>query len=383
MVSEVCAQIGHTIFRKECKGGGAMEKGRGEIWRWMLAVAAGMWIAGKVGDSLGIALLPPVAAYLLARLAAPSADAVSHAFHMKRKVGGAVYAVVLCLLIVWFAALLSGKLISELWSLLGELPEYVERTLDLFREISEKLPLDRLTDRLAGEEAGDGFAILSEMISQAAGEAGSMAAGALGSLVQGFPGGILALIVTAIGFIYLTADMDGARESFYSLLPDGVGERLAARIHPVTDAIFAYLRAYLLLLSVTFAELLIGLTVMRVKNALAVALVIAVIDILPVLGCGTVLIPWAVCAFLSGSGARGVGLLILHAVIWLVRQFLEPRVIGKMAGVHPFLALVTTYVGFRLCGIGGMILAPILLAAVAGEVKGNKEEGRGEGHFTS
>jgi predicted PurR-regulated permease PerM len=90
----------------------------------------------------------------------------------------------------------------------------------------------------------------------------------------------------------------------------------------------------------------------------------AFVDALPLLGCGTVLIPWAAWCFLSGEAIRGAGLLILLGVIYIVRQFLEPRVIGKMTGVHPFVALASVYVGLKLGGVSGMIVAPIILMCV-------------------
>ena len=88
---------------------------------------------------------------------------------------------------------------------------------------------------------------------------------------------------------------------------------------------------------------------------------IAFVDALPLFGCGTVLIPWALWCFFTGEMVRGAGLLILLGVIYIVRQFLEPRVIGKMTGVHPFVALAAVYIGLKLGGIGGMIVAPIVL----------------------
>ena len=83
------------------------------------------------------------------------------------------------------------------------------------------------------------------------------------------------------------------------------------------------------------------------------------------LGVGTVLIPWAALAFLEGDAVRGIQLLVLLGVMYIVRQTVEPRILGKNAGVHPVVALIFVYAGFCLAGVAGMILAPILLNAVA------------------
>ena len=80
---------------------------------------------------------------------------------------------------------------------------------------------------------------------------------------------------------------------------------------------------------------------------------------------GTVLVPWAVILFLMGKTGKAIGLLVLFFVIYALRQILEPRLVGSAAGVHPSLALFSVYLGFRLFGVGGMIIAPVLLNAVS------------------
>ncbi|MBO6053140.1 MAG: AI-2E family transporter [Clostridia bacterium] len=339
-----------------------MEKTAARGWRTVLAVAAGVWIARTAGNGLLSALLPLFAAYVLARMARPSADAVSRAFRVDRKIGGAAYAGLLCFLAVWFAALLSGKLFAEMRTLIGELPAIAARASALAEDILDRLPLERFFERFAGSDGRE--SILPTLIRQAAGSAVQAAGSALASLMQGFPRGALSLAVCGIGFVYLTADPDGAANGVRALLPADWAEAAGERLRRGTDTVFSYLRGALLLFTVTFTELFAGLTLIRAENALAVAAMTAAVDFLPVFGCGTVLVPWAVFSFVGGHTGRGIALLVLLAVIWLVRQFLEPRVIGRAAGVHPFLALAGAYVGFRLAGVAGMLLMPIVLGAV-------------------
>ena len=341
--------------------------------RTVLVVAAGVWIARFAGDGLLSALLPFLVAYILARMASPSAEAVSRAFRVDRKIGGAAYAGLLCFLAVWFAALLSGKLIAELWSLLGTLPALAERRSHAVEDLLDRLPFERLLERLGDGRLGDGrlgdTSILPTVIRQAAGSLVQAAASALGGWIEGFPRGALSVAVCGIAFVYLTADPDGAARGMRAVLPEAWASAAGSRLKQAADAAFSYLRGALLLFAVTFAELVAGLSIIRADNALAVAAVTAAVDFLPALGCGTVLVPWAVLSFAAGRAGRGIALLVLLAVIWLVRQFLEPRVIGRAAGVHPFLALAGAYVGFRLAGVPGMILAPIALGAAARKTK--------------
>ena len=340
-----------------------MEKTERSGWRTVWAAAAGVWIAHTAGDGLLSALTPLFAAYVLARMAAPSADAVSRAFRVDRKIGGAAYAGLLCFLAVWFAALLSGRLLAELGTLVGELPELAARAADAAEAFLG--PVGRFFERFAG--AGDRESILPALIRQAAGSAVQAAASALAALMQGFPRGALSLAVCGIGFVYLTADPDGAAAGVRALLPARWAEAAGERLRRGTDTVFSTLRGALLLFAVTFAEFLAGFALLRVENAFAAAFMTAAVDFLPVFGCGTVLVPWAVISFVGGRAGRGIALLVLLAAIWLVRQFLEPRIVGRAAGVHPFLALAGAYVGFRLAGAAGMLLAPIALGAMGGE----------------
>ena len=111
---------------------------------------------------------------------------------------------------------------------------------------------------------------------------------------------------------------------------------------------------------ITFSELFSALLVMGYRYAFLIALGTAVIDILPVLGTGTVLIPWAVITLLAGDTVRGVALLCVYAGMTVVRQVLEPRIVGKYIGLPPLAALACMYLGLRLFGVPGLVLFPVV-----------------------
>jgi predicted PurR-regulated permease PerM len=98
---------------------------------------------------------------------------------------------------------------------------------------------------------------------------------------------------------------------------------------------------------------------------LVLAGLIAIVDAFPILGVGTVLIPWALICLLRRQTVRGIGLLAVYAVVWLARSILEPKLVGKGLGLDPLVTLVAIYAGWKLWGIGGMLLAPILALTVA------------------
>jgi predicted PurR-regulated permease PerM len=119
------------------------------------------------------------------------------------------------------------------------------------------------------------------------------------------------------------------------------------------------MRAYGIIMVVTFIELSIGLSFLRISGAIRIAAITAVLDILPLLGSGSVLIPWSVYHLIAGSPATGVGLLLLYAAITVIRNIIEPRIVGDQLGLHPVVTLCAMFIGMRLIGVLGIFLMPI------------------------
>ncbi len=306
---------------------------------------------------IGSSLLPFVLAYVASRLVRPLGAFLSRQCRVPEKAGCAVFAVLVCIGTVSSAALLSGVLATQLWDMIGHLPEYAEKAAELFSALLEMLTFSMDSESRLRP-------MLSGALTDAAASLGSSAASFFGGVVGAVPGSVFSAVVTFFAFIYLTADPEGIADSIRELLPAGIMRKTERIFGEVSGAVFLYLRTYLTIMTVTFFELVVGLSVIGVNYALAAALIIAVIDVLPVLGCGCVLVPWAIWEFLYGEARRGLALLVLLGVIYLIRQFLDSRLIGRMTGVHPFVALACLYLGWRIGGIGGMIAAPVILCAV-------------------
>ena len=330
-------------------------------WWIILCVAVGTLLAGALSGKIGGIIAPVFVAYLLARVARPSAVFLSRLLRVDVKVGGAVYAIILCGVTVSLLVSLSHRLADQLGSVIEDLPRYADGAVEIVNGLSEKIPLLK---KGGGEGWSNWVAMIRGTLEKITEYVGTVVAAFLGEVVQGFPRVVVSVFVSAVGFVYLTADMDGAAKSISGLLPEKYADKIRSVFADVSGAVFRYLKAYATLMVVTFLELYVGFAVIGVDNPLAAALIIALVDALPLLGSGTVIIPWAVWAFLSSEISRGVGLLVLLGVVYVVRQFLEPRVIGKMTGAHPFVALACVFIGLRVGGIGGMIVAPIALSCV-------------------
>ena len=126
------------------------------------------------------------------------------------------------------------------------------------------------------------------------------------------------------------------------------------------------------MMGITLVELSVGLLILRVNFAIPLAALIAVVDILPVLGVGTVLLPWAAMSCISGDFFRAIGLVMMYVIITIVRQVLEPKVISTQIGLFPLVTLLSMYVGLKLFGFFGMVGFPLVLIVITALQKDGK-----------
>lgn len=325
------------------------------VWRISLAVAGGIALWSLAGSVLVPSLVPFAVAYVLSKLARPLAVKISASCHVSERVGCTVFAVVLCGALVYFLIFASGRIASFAEGLVPRIPELAEGVGEI---------VDGLDDRFPILSGGEILPLLSGVFAEAASYAAGAIAEALGGIVQSLPSVMAGVVFGVVAFVYLMADLPGAAAGVRALMPARWAEGASRALSGAESALFSYLRSCLILYSVTFTCLLVGLWALGVASPFVIALSIAFVDALPVFGCGTVLVPWAVWSFAAGEIGRGAGLLILFLVTYLVRQFLEPRLIGRMTGAHPFVALAAVYIGWRLAGVLGLVLAPVALVFV-------------------
>lgn len=242
----------------------------------------------------------------------------------------------------------------------------VTRALDWVLSASEHLPFLQRFEQSPGFEAFCAWldnAVRTAVEGMVTRLSKALSEGAL-LAVRGLPTALLFTVVLLLSCYYLAADDGHIGDALASRLPAGLRSRLPRWRESAGRFFRRYLRAYLLIALVTFSEMLAGLFCLHKPYPLLFAVLIAFVDLLPVFGTGTVLIPWAVIDFVTGNVPAGFGLLVLYGVSLLVRQIIEPRLVGDSLGIHPLLSLVAVYAGFRLFGLAGMILSPLAAAAV-------------------
>lgn len=192
----------------------------------------------------------------------------------------------------------------------------------------------------------------------------SMLSSAAGYAVKHAPEFLLSCAVAAASACYIAADFGKLIKFVRGLCGNKIYDNGVKIKNILVNSVFKFVKGYLIILVITFAELFLGFTVLKIKYALVLASTVSVIDILPVLGTGTVLIPWAAVEFIMGNTAKGTSLAALYIIITVVRNFAEPKIIGKQMGIKPLFTLLAMFIGIKLFGIAGIFILPITLIVV-------------------
>ena len=334
-----------------------------EKWAGMLICIAFVVIAVLLGFRyLFPVLLPFLFAWMLSLAVRPLAGRISSATGIPRKLCAVILLLLLLGALLAVIYLTVGRVVSEIEELVGMLLERVDERGegDFFSIVSEKLSFFKHFSEYR-EQINQ---MLSAFFSNLMATLTSRLPNLVGGLLSTLPDLFFVILVTVVaGFYFCTSDSD-ILQSLCDHLPLHVQKKLPLWKGRIKRYSWRFLRAYLLLLALTFALLLAGFLILRQRYAFLLALVIALVDLLPVLGVGTVLLPWALIVLWNRQYFLGIGLLILYAVVLTVRQIMEPKLLGKSFGLHPLLALLSTFAGWYLFGLWGMLLSPIAAVLV-------------------
>lgn len=175
------------------------------------------------------------------------------------------------------------------------------------------------------------------------------------------PALLMALIIGGVAAFYMLSDYDKIAKAISSRLSPTTKRYVNLFNNQVLSSFVKMIFSYALISLCCFGELIVGFLILGLKDAAFIALLIAILDVLPVLGSGAVLIPWGILSILLGNTTMGIGLLVLYGIVTIVRQILEPKIVGAQIGLHPLLTIASLYLGLRLMGGLGLIMGPLFV----------------------
>lgn len=251
-------------------------------------------------------------------------------------------------LLIWFLSIKISDLTKFLKPFAENLISDLENTTERLKPLFDKNKLSNFNSMLANA------------VKNIAMKAVNAASGAAAKFAASIPGIIISFIITLVASCYTAKDYEKIIKFFEEVLSEKQTENLKIIKNIFSEKILHFLKGYFLLFLITSGELTLGLFIIGIKNFFIVALIIAVIDFLPVLGTGTVLIPWSIILLIQKNFKTGIMILILYIVITFVRNFAEPKIIGDKIGLHPLIQLAAIFVGLKLSGIVGMFILPLV-----------------------
>jgi len=322
----------------------------------VIALFAVRYLLGPLG--------PFIAGFIIAWLLYKPSMALSRKVRLPRRITSMIVAVIFYT-IVFAGALTAGvQVISAIENLVPQIPRlYAQVVLPYASELLEQLDVwmadvDPAVADVVERMATSMFTSMQSFVSSVP----VMAVRLVSGVVTGMPNVILSVVLTVISTFFISQDYDRVLAFLKGCLPASIRERVGETVVTGVDSIRKILGSYILIMIMSFGELSLGFLLLGVPYAVGVALLVAVIDIMPVLGTGLVLIPWAIIAAVLGSYKMAIGVAILYIVMLAVRNVVEPKLVGQQMGLHPLVTLIAMFVGLQLFGLAGLFGFPIALS---------------------
>lgn len=187
----------------------------------------------------------------------------------------------------------------------------------------------------------------------------SMAVNLVSGIATGVPSLFLSLLAMIFSSVFFAADYDRVTSFARNNTPAGMKKVFAQLWDYLRNTLFVVIRSYAAIMLLTFTELSILFSLFGIQNALLKASLIALVDILPILGTGTVMIPWAIISLVLGYTKLGIQLLVIYLIVTVVRNYVEPKIVGTQLGLHPIITLIAMFIGLRLFGFLGLFGLPV------------------------
>lgn len=320
-------------------------------------IAAGVYLAFEY-------LLPISVPFILGIPIAYLVVQISRKLHSSHKLLRLGLTVLIYGIIGLLITLLITKSVSTISSIIRWLPEVYEMKLLPFATLCYDWCLQ--TIQLLDPALINTLKMLLESLLSALNNLISSLSGFAVNLVSGVVTGIPSLILSLLAMIFSTVFVVNDYERISAFCAENIPSNIKKilwniRIY-LTDTLFVVIRSYLLIMLLTFTELSILFRIFGIEHAVLKAAIIALLDILPILGTGGIMIPWAIISLVLGYTKLGIQLFIIYIIVTVIRNYVEPKIVGTQLGLHPIITLVSMFIGLRLFGFLGLFGLPVSIS---------------------
>ncbi len=294
----------------------------------------------------------------------------------KTRVTKGILASFLSVLVYIFLAAVLVFAVLKIFSLTGNIVKslsgFSNIATNVYRTVEEIL--ESVFGNISSNLKETGRGIFQSVLENAVLKVSSAFSEVAANFVKTAPAVIFSSVVALAATCYIAKDYDNFLRFFKKITPKKTVATIVKIKEIFKESVLKILGGYALLMLITFVELSIGLMVLRVKNWLLIAVIIALLDALPVLGAGAFLIPWGIVNVIIGNKFLGVGLMILYLILMLVRNFAESKILGNKTGINPLFILFTMFLGLKIFGFLGLVGLPVTFIVVIKYYKNEMEQ---------
>lgn len=310
-----------------------------------------------------VLLLPFIFGWIISIVVEPMVIFLNRKLKIYRGISSFISIISFVLIAGLLISSLGGLLISELTNLSNRLPDLKLKVNDFIGYLNNKF--QTFSIGISPNIAKSIYETLYNFFNSLIKHLGVLATSTL-NFVTAIPNFLLFILFTLLSAFFISKDKEKIYKFIILYIPSSVFKNKKFKILK-DDLIFAllgYIKAQLILMSITFIESVIGLTIIGVNYSILIAFIISFVDALPVLGSGSIYIPWIVIKLLANDYNTAIFLLILYLTVTIVRQTLEPKILSTQIGLYPLVTLMSIYIGIKLFGFIGIILGPIIVISI-------------------
>lgn len=329
---------------------------------YVILILIGLIIALK----LSVFYMPFLIAFIISLIIEPAIRFIMKKLKLTRKTSSIIIFVLVATVILGGLAWGIVALFSEASNLLQSLNFYVDKMYSLFQSFANRFDFNKIhfpneINQVLQNSTG-------VIINTASNWLRNSLTGLL-NIITSIPTIAIYFVVTIMALYLICVDKVYILDQIEHHIPKKWVFKLGTHIKELTKTLGGYLKAEVTLILISFIISLIGLYILKIAKfnieyPLLMALFIGFVDALPILGSGTVMVPWAIISGLNGDLKLGIAIIILFAIMSTIRQFLEPKLVSKHIGTHPIFTLIAMYTGFKFLGVIGLLVGPIILIII-------------------
>ena len=316
-----------------------------------------------IGIKLSIFYMPFLISFILSLLLEPIIKILMKKLNLKRKTSSIIVFIITFSIIIGIVIFLITTLISEISNILENINIFIDNGNKIIQGFLNKIELNKI--QLSEQVIRTLQDSINNSLNTFTTWAEQFLTNAM-SFITSIPAIGIYFVITFLSLYFMCVDKVYMLDQFEHHMPKSWARKIGGHIREIIKTLGGYLKAESILVIISFIILLIGLYTIKligfnIKFPLIAAIGIGFVDALPIFGSGTVMLPWSIISAINGDINLGISIFILWIIISVTRQLIEPKIVSGQIGIHPIFTLISMYTGFKIIGLGGMLVGPIVL----------------------